>query len=207
LKYKELLKNEWVKTGILLAIVIIAFFSIWFGIRFALDTDYPLLAVASGSMVPALPVGALIVVQGISNFSAVYAHPVNGDIIVFHTYMPSGPSLLLGHPDEDELIVHRAISKNQSYDSYLGKEVWYFTTKGDANGMADPGIILATPVPQNYVVGKVVGSVPDIGYIPLDIRTTTGIETVIILIILVLFVEIAYSSFKEKRKPPIEAQS
>jgi len=207
LKYKELLKNEWVKTGIMLAIVVIAFFSIWFGIRFALGTEDPLLAVASGSMVPTLPVGALIVVQGISNFSTVYAHPVNGDIIVFHTYLPGGPSLLLGHPDEDELIVHRAINKTLEYDSYLGKEVWYFTTKGDANYLPDPGIILATPVPENYVVGKVVGSVPDIGYIPLDIRTTTGIETVIILIILVLFVEIAYSSFKEKRKPPTEPQS
>lgn len=204
---KKLLKNEWVKTVIMLAIVIIAFFSIWFGIRFALDTDYPLLAVASGSMVPALPVGALIAVQGISNFSAVYVHLLNGDIIVFHTYLPGGPSLLIGHPDEDELIVHRAINKTLEYDSYLGKDVWYFTTKGDANYAPDPGIILTGPVPENYIVGKVVGSVPYIGYIPLDIRTTAGIETVIILIILVLFVEIAYSSVKEKRKPPIEAQS
>jgi signal peptidase len=204
-RLKKLLKNEWVKTVILLAIVIIAFFSFWYGIRIALATEDPILAVASGSMVPTLNIGDLIVVHGISNFSQVYAHPGNGDIIVFHTYVPGYENLMPGKPDE--LIVHRAINKTLMYDSYTGKEVWYFTTKGDANGLADPGTILTRPVSEYYVVGKVVGSVPYIGNIPLFIRTPTGIVTVVILIILVLLVEMAYSSFKEKRKPPTEAQS
>jgi signal peptidase len=209
LKRKELLKNEWVKTGILLAIVLVAFFSVWFGVRYALDTGYPLLAVASGSMVPTLNVGDLIIVQGISNFSAIYAHPLNGTIIVFHTYLPGGPMLL--NVASDELIVHRVINKTRRYDSSLGRWVWYFSTKGDANSIPDtwdPAPYgYSSGVPDYYVVGKVVGNVPWIGYVPLDIRTTEGLETIIVLIIIVVLAEYVYSSVKEKKRPPIEAQS
>jgi signal peptidase I len=207
LKLKKLLKNEWIRTGIMLAVVLIAFFSFWFGIRYALATDYPLLAVASPSMVPTLNVGDLIVVHGVSNASEIYTNYGNGDIIIFHTYLPGGPNLRPGYPDE--LIVHRAINKTLKYDSYVGREVWYFTTLGDNNKDAVdrwPGTNYDGE-PDYYIVGKVVGTIPYVGSIPLFIRTPTGIVTVVVLIILVLIVEILYSYFKEKRKPPTEAQS
>jgi signal peptidase len=209
-KAKKLLKNEWIRTGILLAIVVIAFFSLWYGIRIALATDYPLLAVASGSMEPTLNVGDLIIVHGVSNASEIYTHFAivdnqtgniigGGDIIVFHE--PGDP---------DVLIVHRAV--NKTLDTTTG--VWYFTTKGDNNPFpgqyrqsAESRITDGWSVPFSYIVGKVVGTVPYVGNIPLFIRTPTGIVTIVILIILVLFVEMAYSSFKEKRTPQTEAQS
>lgn len=206
-RLKKLFKNEWVKTGIMLAIVIIAFFSFWYGIRFAFATDYPLLAVASGSMEPTLNVGDLIAVHGISNYSQIYAHPSNGDIIVFHTYVP-GITLNLRPGNPDELIVHRVINKTLKWDNYVGKYVWYFVTLGDNNhGALDPWDVEHGGTPEYLVVGRVVGVIPYVGNIPLFIRTPTGIVTVVILIILVLFVEMAYSSFKEKRTPPTEAQS
>jgi signal peptidase len=202
-KSRKLLNNEWVKTGIMLAIVLVAFFSVWFGIRIALATDDPLLAVASGSMIPTLNVGDLIVVHGVSNASEIFVHPAivdpqtgkitgGGDIIIFHTNLPGGPRLR----PEDELIVHRAINRT------LINGTWYFTTKGDANPVADGWL-----VPFSYVVGKVVGDVPYVGSVPLYIRTPTGILTVIILIILVLLVEMTYSAFKEKKRPPSDTGS
>jgi signal peptidase len=202
---RKLLKNEWVRTGILIVIVLVAFFSLWFSIRTALGTDYPLLAVASGSMVPTLNVGDLIIVHGVSNYSEIYTHYGNGDIIVFHTYEPGGPNLQPGR--SDELIVHRAINKTLRYDSYTGKEVWFFTTKGDNNPVADPGTILTGPVPEYYVVGKVVGSIPYVGNVPLFIRTPTGFAAILVLIILVICAEFVYSAYKEKQKLPAEAQS
>jgi len=201
-KLRKLFRNEWVRTGIMLAIVLIAFFSLWFGIRYTLDTDYPLLAVASGSMEHTLNIGDLIIVHGVSNFSQIYTHYGNGDIIVFHTYEPGGPNIKLGD-GSDELIVHRAINKTLRFDSYSGKEVLFFTTKGDNNPVADPGTILTEQgVPEYYVVGIVIGSVPYVGNIPLFIRTPTGIETILVLIILVICAEFVYSAYKEKRKPP-----
>jgi len=215
-KLKKLLKSEWVRTAIMLAIVVIAFFSFWYGIRIALATDYPLLAVASGSMVPTLNVGDLIVVHGVSDASEIYTHQAivdpqtgniigGGDIIIFHLYLPGGPNLWPGHADE--LIVHRAINKT------LINDVWYFTTKGDANpygpgrDSAESSTADSWRVPDYYIVGKVVGAVPYIGSVPLYIHTPEGIVTVVVLIILVLLIELAYSAYREKRKPPVVEQS
>lgn len=204
-KVKKLLKNEWIRTAIMLVIVLVAFFSFWFGIRFALATEYPLLAVASPSMVPTLNVGDLIIVHGISNVSEIYVHPAimdpntgkivgGGDIIIFHTSLPGyQDNLRPGYPDE--LIVHRAVNKT------LVNGVWYFTTKGDANPTQD-----YWRVPDYYVVGKVVGTVPYVGQIPLFIRTANGIITVVVLIILVLIVEMLYSTYKERQKPQAKEQ-
>lgn len=211
MKLKDLLKNEWVKTGIMLVIVLIAFFGFWFGIRFALATEYPLLAVASGSMVTTLNIGDLIVVHGVPNASEIYAAPYpDGDIIVFHTYLPDvggepGPNLdpLRG---PDELIVHRAINRTLKWDNRVEKYIWYFVTLGDGNhGAIDPWVREYGGVPEYYVVGKVVGVVPWIGNIPLFIRTPTGLVTVVALILIVLIVEFVFSAVREKRKPPSEA--
>ena len=207
MKIRELLKNEWVKTGIMLAIVLIAFFGFWFGLRFSMGTEYPLLAVASESMVPTLNVGDLIVVHGVANASGIYANPVNGDIIIFNTYIPNmGPNLWPGRAPE--LIVHRAISKTVTYDNYVGKNVTYITTKGDHNPTEDrwPGTSF-DGVPEYYVVGKVVGTVPQIGNVPLFIRTPTGIITVLILIIIVVMVDFIFSTYREKRKPPANEEA
>lgn len=193
-KLEKALRNEWVKTGIMLVIVLIAFFAFWFGIRYALATEYPLLAVASPSMVPTLNVGDLIVVHGISNASEIYTHYSNGDIIIFHTYMSGGPNLRTGYPDE--LIVHRAINKTL-IDGKL-----YFSTKGDNNQTPD-----FWRVPDNYIVGKVVGVVPWIGNVPLFIRTPGGLVTIVVLIIIVVLVESIYSFFKDKRKQLVEVQT
>jgi signal peptidase len=209
-KIRELLKNEWVKTGIMLAIVLIAFFGFWFGLRFSMGTEYPLLAVASESMVPTLNVGDLIIVHGMTNASEIYAHPINGDIIIFNTYVSTigNPPINLRPGGPPELIVHRAISKTVMWDDHVGKNVTYITTKGDHNPTEDrwPGTSF-DGVPEYYVVGKVVGTVPQIGNVPLFIRTPTGIITVLILIIIVIMVDFIFSTYREKRKPPANEEA
>jgi len=175
---------------ILLAIVILGSpVAFWFGIRATYRTDYPLLTVASGSMRPTLNIGDLIMVHGVLNVAELKAAPnPEGDIVVFRN-----PN------DKGELIVHRAINKT------LHEGLWFIRTKGDANPTPDPWSGLDPLDTWNYMIseklliGKVVGRVPWLGYVPLYIRTPTGIILLIALILIVIFAEyIPVSSRKQK---------
>lgn len=172
-KLKGIFKNDYVKTGLLLLIIIISVFAFWFGLRTALATDFPLCGVASGSMVPTLQVGDLIIVQGVPNASNIKAAPKDapepGDIIVF--YNPRK-----GFRDPNDLIVHRAVDKIFKDDKL------YFTTQGDANPGPD-----SRDVPEDYVVGKVVFfRIPLVGFITFLMRTPAAILVVLPPLILIV---------------------
>lgn len=161
----------------------ISVFAFWIGLTTALGTEYPVLAVASGSMVPALHKGDLIMVQGMSNVCDIVAGRDDadppGDIIVFHSPRISG-----------ELIVHRAIDKELK-----GGEC-YFETKGDANTGAD-----SWEVTEEHVVGRVIGHVSSIGYIPLFLREFlwTPVGMVLIVALLLVFLFFDYIPFIGKK--------
>lgn len=187
-KWSNLLKSSYVKTIILAAIVLGSVVAFWAGVKVAFATEYPLLTVASGSMRPTLEIGELIVVQGISNVSELRAAPPpEGDIIVFRN-----------PHDEGELIVHRAINKTQNMIDGL----WYIKTKGDANPSADPWSgtnTWNTMISEKLLIGKVVGHVPWVGYIPLYVRTPLGMVLLIVLILIIVFAEyIPFSSKKQE---------
>lgn len=98
----------------------------------------------AASMEPTLEVGDIANAAPFSNASEINARQDDGDIIIFHTYIPGyQDNLRPGYTDA--LIVHRAINKT------LVGDVWCFTTKGDANPVQD-----FWRVPEYYVVGKVV---------------------------------------------------
>ena len=162
-----MLKSEFRKTAILLVIVAICVGGFWLALSAALRTKFPLHVVVSESMVPTLQVGDLLVVQGVVNASGINATPETGDIIVFRK--PTDPS---------EFIVHRAVDK-----VYRGG-FWFFKTKGDKNPIADPW-----EVPENYVIGRVVGRVPLLGYLKIYLGSPWGIALFIILILILLFAD------------------
>jgi signal peptidase I len=171
--------------------VVLGFF---YGSRLVLNNQYPMLAVASGSMCTlpgpycdgwshpfewTLHVGDLIVIQGV-NVSDIYAAPFNesgksGDIIVFHQLY------------SDELIVHRAIDK-QVEDGNI-----FFVTKGDGNSGPDQ------PIPADHVIGKVVLRIPWIGHLALFMRDSSGIYLIIALIAILIIIELIIPVFREKK--------
>ena len=151
----------------------------WFGLRTYLRTDFPMLAVASGSMIPTLNIGDLIIVQGGLNVDDIVAQYETGDIIVFHS--PDVPN---------ELIVHRAVEKNGSGDTAFLK------TKGDNNPNRDHWDVY-----NSDLVGKVVWSIPYLGQIPLFVRTPTGISIIVILIVVLILLEFVIPSSKKKEMP------
>jgi signal peptidase len=57
-------------------------------------------------------------------------------------------------------------------------------------------------ISQNRIVGRVVGKVPWVGYIPLYIRTREGIVLIVILIVLILMAE--YLPVLLKKQPEQE---
>lgn len=165
-KLARMLKNSYVEMAILSLIFLGSVFAFWFGVKIALRTDYPLLVVASTSMLPTLDVSDIIIVQGISPSEIKAAPQLEGDIIVY--YQPSNP---------DTRIVHRAIDKK------FENGMWYFQTKGDNNAVPDPWFS------EKLLVGKVIGVIPLIGNVPLFIRTPQGTVLIIFLFILMLLLE------------------
>jgi len=171
----KVLKNSYVKLAILSVIFLGGVFAFWFGVRAALRTEYPLLVVASTSMLPTLDVSDIIIVQGTNPLDIKAAPNLEGDIIVFYRPM-----------DWDTRIVHRAIKKA------VNGGVVYFQTRGDNNPSNDtwsgPGTWNGM-ISQELLVGKVIGVIPIIGNVPLFIRTPLGMFLVVFLYILVLLVE------------------
>jgi len=124
-----------------IAIVAIAVIVIWLGLQAAFGTQNPFYVVASGSMIPALEVYDIIVIQGHEPFEAIQV----GDIIVFDR-----PS------DHNRVIVHRV-------ESILSEDPLTVRTQGDAN----PSWIRGTdyPITEEEYIGKVQYIIPQVGYI------------------------------------------
>lgn len=191
----RLWKKEYFQTAVVIVLIVVFVLGFWFGLRFALGTDFPMLAVASGSMstvqpdnawslpfVPTLHTGDLIIVQAVSP-QDIFAAPYNqsgrsGDILVFR---PSEGS--------NELIVHRAIG-------------WYdnttVITKGDGNSL--PGPPDEGKVPVSQVIGKVVLRIPWIGNLSLLLQNSSGFYLILALIIVIIAVELV-ASILENKKP------
>jgi signal peptidase I len=186
-------ENEYVKTAIMVILLIAVVFGFWYGSQLVLNTQYPALAVASGSMCTlpgsycdgwshpfsrTLHVGDLIIVQGVDPEEIKAAPEPDGDIIVFH--QPLGGN---------DLIVHRAIKKEIGSHSEI-----YFTTKGDGNTGPD-----SVPVPGDQVVGKVILRIPWIGHIALFLHNSSGIFIIIILIVILVIVEFVIPIFSSEK--------
>lgn len=192
----------------MIILVVMGVFAFWFGLRLALNTDYPVLAVASGSMsrvnvngmsvddawsypfVRTLHTGDLIIVQAVRP-QDIYAAPFNesgrsGDILVFR--LSSG---------SEDLIVHRAI----------GWYEWNVTleTKGDGNASPGPPNDPNDPshpgkVPVDLVVGKVVLRIPWVGNFALFMRESSATYVVVALIIIIIAAELVLSIVEDKEE-------
>src|SRR5881409_2923137 len=151
-------KNETARGLFLVGLVILGAIAVWGGIRLALNTEFPILVVSSGSMCPpspcTLPVGALIVIRG-QDPNTIQAGPACntpavgpsapggalGSIIVFRPY--------LNNPDY--LVVHRVRLVITLPNNELA-----FKTQGDnyqTNTACDPWPYPSGAIPANQVIG------------------------------------------------------
>ena len=155
-----------------LAIVISGIAFIWLGFQTALGTPTPFYVVSSGSMIPALQIGDIIVVQDTNLSDGI----VESDVIVFDR-----PT------DKEVVVVHRVV------DIVDDASQPALRTKGDNNRLVDGWLVT-----EEYFLGKVIFTVPKIGYLTRILSPPLNFIFVIIILV-AIFLSEAFPS-KEKRK-------
>ncbi|NWG10467.1 signal peptidase I [Candidatus Bathyarchaeota archaeon] len=164
---KQIWKNEYFQAILLTVAMIAIVFGFWFGSQVALRTQYPALAVVSGSMLPTLNVGDVIIVQGVPA-SEIRADYSTGDVVVFRS--PSNP---------DYRIVHRAVEIKWVNSS--GSGYYVITTHGDNNPYE-----ATETFHESYLIGKVVVRIPYIGNFALFVNALGSFYYFIIVIIIIV---------------------
>jgi len=155
--------------GILLTIIPLIIFGLF---AIPLSTENPFYVVASGSMMPALNVyDVAIVDEGIS-----FEELRIGDIIVF--YRPSG---------EDRVIMHRIVD-------IVSEDPRTLRTKGDNNVASIPGTDF--PITQREYIGKVDSVIPQIGYVTQFLKPPVNY----LLLLVYLIPVILHIRFKRQSK-------
>jgi len=186
MKLPEVLKRDYVQTVIMILAVILAVLIFWYGLRFAFRTDYPILAVASGSMEPVLYKGDLILVEGVPNAADIHVAPKDAD----------SPGDILVYQGVNDLIVHRAIDKRIVDGKYI------FILHGDANPEnADE------QVDEDRIVGRYTEfKVPWLGNIALFFADfEVKVAFIALWIILLIIIELAPLVRKRLKRGDAEA--
>jgi signal peptidase len=122
--------------------------------------NYKLLVVHSGSMEPAVHTGSIVLTMPQSDYK-------KGDVITFKV------------PEQKDTLTHRIHevipAGSQDSQGKISSEIRY-VTKGDANKTPEP-----TPFAKSEVVGKIVFSIPLIGYLVAFEKTLPGLILLIII--------------------------
>ncbi|MBI2127000.1 MAG: signal peptidase I [Thaumarchaeota archaeon] len=152
-------RREFISLGVLALIVVGG----WAGLITALGTSTPFFVVSSGSMIPALKVGDVIVIKGGGEVKSLQA----GDIIVFKN--PLNP---------ERVIVHRVFRIVNTDDG--GGVI----TKGDNNPTQDNWLVRPT-----HFLGKVLLTVPYIGFAAIWLSPPLNYVIMIAIISFVVAIE------------------
>lgn len=119
-----------------------------------------LLTVLSGSMAPAIKTGSLVVIKPAAEYRV-------GEIVTYQL------------AEQGDYFTHRVVKIKESENQK------FLITKGDANQEPDN-----QPVPLAQVKGKVLFSLPWLGYVVSYAQTSVGLMVVIILATVVVYREI-----------------
>jgi signal peptidase len=176
-KESKVRKKDIIIGVVLIGVALFGTFGFFEIMKASLHTDIPMVVVTSGSMVPTIYKGDLLIVEGkdpaeIQNGS--HTERV-GDIIIYDAqglwtaYLPEG----------NQPIVHRVIGKY--YNTTDNK--YYFITQGDANYYPDPPMGPPNiPVPEDHVLGVVKTVIPKVGWVKIWLsETNLGIPIIVIL--------------------------
>lgn len=156
---------------LLITILVIVCFAVAFSI-FQIPGSYRILMVQSGSMEPFIRVGSVVVVNKSNEYDV-------GDIITFSL----NPTINI--KDKGSLITHRIFEVTEE------EGIKKFVTKGDANQTQDQ-----TKIIEDQILGKVMFSLPYLGYPVSFAKTQLGF----ILLVIIPGTIIIYSEYINIKK-------
>jgi signal peptidase I len=178
-KKNSIWKKEGIKTVVIIITILIITFGGFFMLKIIMNTEMPMVVVTSESMAPNIKTGDLLFVRGIppeSIKNGTHEDKI-GSIIIYDSYP-------FWHSDPNyDPIVHRVIGK--WYNISEGK--WYFKAQGDANSSPDPPRSVDYPIPEDNIIGVVVGRIPNVGYLKIWF-TDTGLAIPLIAFLALLLV-------------------
>ncbi len=162
--FSNIISNRFVKEVL---IILIGVLIVWITFQTIFGTYNPFYVVSSGSMIPAIQIFDILVVQSNYDFNAIDV----GDIIVF--------SRPINH---DKVIVHRV-------DAIIDQEHSVIRTKGDANLAPIPGTDF--PITENEYIGKVMYVVPYIGYFIRFLAPPVNYVVIVVVISIMIYKQIS----------------
>ena len=138
---------------------------------FPITGNYKLFIVQSGSMEPAIKTGSIVMVKPEKDYKI-------GDVITFGPYTKA-----------------KAPTSHRIYDIKVIEGKPYYITKGDANNAPDQ-----REVPKREVIGKVLFSIPYLGYAVDFAKKPIGFALIIILPATIIILDEIKKVFEEVKK-------
>ena len=151
------------KALINIGIIILGMAAIYFGFTFSLGTSTPFYVVSSGSMIPALTIGDIIIVNGDIDFDELNI----GDIIVFDE--PKSGSKVIVHRVKE---IHEASTRQ-------------IVTKGDNNLASDDWLVTS----EDFL-GGVIFAIPRIGYLTTALAPPMNYLLIVVVVVTIFLLEI-----------------
>jgi len=181
------------KKKIIVAVIIICFaffgsFLIYFIMCVALNTTNPMVVVISWSMDDTIKKGDLLFLKGVDDKSTLKngtSANMEGDIIVF-----DARGLWVRAPEEP--IVHRIV------DMWYNSSGWWFWTQGD-NRATNPDHDDA-PIPENRILGVVVGGIPYIGWIKIWLTESGMLIPLLVILSCLLIISIIWDIIQDEEE-------
>jgi len=158
------MKAKYRRALLTLLLVILGIAATTLSLRIALGTPNPFYTVVSGSMIPTLNIGDIVIVKDSNTFNEVK----EGDIIVFRSPL-----------EQDKVIVHRVIRVLVDGGEKM------LITKGDNNFSPDPWRI-----GKDQYVGKVIYSIPYLGILAAIFRPPINYILIGIILIFLFLSEV-----------------
>lgn len=176
--HKQMQKNKvWNLISTVLVTLVVLLAVLLVASKLPIAGNYKVLVVLSGSMEPAIHTGSVVAVKPAAEYNI-------GDVITF------------GDSDKNSTPVTHRINGISLQD---GQPV--FTTKGDANDDAD-----STAIQLDDIQGKVLFSIPFLGYVLEFVRRPLGFTAVVILPAIAIIIDELIKISRELKAKKTERQ-